>query len=522
MEVFTLCNSDIDRISASIEGFLLNRRINKKVAIRIKLAAEEFLLKYQFALGDDAPVELVCQRKFKRLRVELHIEGERVDPFAQSEESEILNTLLANMGLAPSWSYKKGKNLLIFSISEKIEKSEAVITLGALGLGLVLGFAAKQLPNDLGRNIGETFFQPIFETFMGFMIAVAALMIFLDMVNGICSMGDMSTFTRIGKKTITRFMAELGVFTILGIGILIPFFRIGGSGGGGFDYHPLLELVLSIVPNNLLTPFTTGNTLQIVFIGICVGIAMLALSFKVNAVTDVVRQGNSVIQYLMEVLTRLLPAVEFLAIFTIVVTDELGMMTSVYKYPLLLLIGSIVIMIINIGRICLCFHISPVRLIKKLLPTYSICITTASSSAAFATTVMDSKRKLGINKQLANMGIPLGQVIYMPGTIVHYLCAALCMAEIYDVSITPPWLLILMVTVLIMSIAAPPVPGSAATCLTLIMTQMGIPLEAIMIVLAFDLLTDRIVTSTNILMLQTNLVMTAEKLSLLDSDKLTA
>ena len=133
---------------------------------------------------------------------------------------------------------------------------------------------------------------------------------------------------------------------------------------------------------------------------------------------------------------------------------------------------------------------SPVLLLKKAWPTLVIALTTASSAAAFNTNVNDANMELGVDRKLVEFGIPIGQVLFMPGLFATLFVAEACLAESCGLTITVPWLIIGFVTNYLVSTACPPVPGTGMMCFSVVFAQLGIPAEMMGIALAIDMITD--------------------------------
>ena len=108
----------------------------------------------------------------------------------------------------------------------------------------------------------------------------------------------------------------------------------------------------------------------------------------------------------------------------------------------------------------------------------------------------------------------------MPGAVVLFLCTAFGMAENYGVSITPIWMLTVFIISVVLAIAAPPVPGAALTCYTILFTQLGIPAEAVAVVIALNVILEFVTTAVNVFCLQTELVELSGNLNYLDEEKL--
>ena len=173
---------------------------------------------------------------------------------------------------------------------------------------------------------------------------------------------------------------------------------------------------------------------------------------------------------------------------------------------------------INLLRISLKERISPVLLFKKVWPTFAVAITTASSAASFPQNTKDSVSKLGINKSLVEFGIPLGQVLFMPGILILLSCMELSFAESCGITITVPWLAMALITNIILSYAVPPVSGCMLTALSIAFTSLGIPIEMIGVALAIDAIIDFPCTAIDVSSWQLTMIDVADSLDMLDQE----
>ena len=97
---------------------------------------------------------------------------------------------------------------------------------------------------------------------------------------------------------------------------------------------------------------------------------------------------------------------------------------------------------------------------------------------------------------------------------------SLCIGQSFGTEITIVWIITSIITSTILAIATPPIPGGGLSCYTILFTQLGIPSAGIALVISIELLMDAFLTACNLAFLQTELVLSAKKLNLLDEAKL--
>jgi Na+/H+-dicarboxylate symporter len=123
--------------------------------------------------------------------------------------------------------------------------------------------------------------------------------------------------------------------------------------------------------------------------------------------------------------------------------------------------------------------------------------TLSSSSAAMPVNIRTCTEKLGISPKVCNFSIPLGATINMDGTCISLVLAGLYLAKMYGVTITSSMIPTLLITIILLSLGCPGVPGAGLVCLGIVLTQIGVPVSAIGLIMAIDPLLDMFDTLSN-------------------------
>ena len=520
MKQYHFSNNDIDLTCEEVGVFLETVGVEKREALRIKLTVEEVLLEYQARFGENAAYKLKYTKRLSAIRVEIEVVGERFNPLEnENENSVLINGLLAGIGLAPTHSYKNGKNYIVFTPKKKKMTSNFKMFV-AIGLSIIVGSLLTLLPDGARTALSEKFLTPVSDLFFGAIAAVSGPFIFLSVLGSICSMGNMETLGKIGKKTIG---AILGYMTVAGLGLTLVatlFYKVTWGGVLGPDFSKILDLVYNIVPTNIFEPFINGNSLQIIFIALIFGIAMLMLSSKVSSIFSIVEQLSALVQTVMGVVLEALPVALFVIFSNMIVSGAISDFIGSYKMILIIVLLVAVYLCAMVLWISLRQKLSPVLLVKKIFPTFLITLTTASSAAAFSTNIKDSNKKLGIDKKLVDFGIPLGQVLFKMSEFAMFIPVVLTFAENNGIAITPAWLILAYITVWLISFAVPPVAGGAIMGFTIVFSQLGIPMEAMGIVIALNAITDFPLTAMNVTGWQLTMIEVADSLGALNKETL--
>lgn len=511
-ENYEITLENIDLLSEKTTSFLSDLGMDSRNVLRLRISLEEVLLSWKdgLTINEKEPIaQFSIGKRLAHPYIILSASGERVNPFEKNDDildDAASRNILANIGLAFQYEYVNGVNRVIL-MPPKVKTSMIKQIILSVVFALALGGLLSLLPENYGTFISKDMLTPIFSTFMGFLSAVAGPLIFLSVLWGIYSIGDVATLGSIGKKLIFRFIIMTLVSIVLGLACCIWFFPLSASEStaGGNGIFEIFNMIMNIVPSNLIKPFAEGNNLQIIFIAIVFSLAILILDRKVSEVTKLIDQANIIVQFVMGAICNLMPYFIFISILNMILSGMLVRMLSSIKLLGLYVMCSIVIFAVYIFIFCLRRHVSPVIFIKKLLPIFVIGIATASSSAAFATETDTCIKRIGIDKRVVDFGVPLGNVLFKAGTAVYFLILGLFMADTYGVKINITFIIMLIIMSTMLAIAAPPIPGGAITCYTILFAQLQIPKEALALAITFDVVADFITTAMNLTYLQIEL-----------------
>lgn len=520
---YRLIESDIDKASEEICAYLNAHSVNSSRITKTRLAAEEALIRFKEQFGE-VPFVLKMGKLFGKISISVSVKGTIFDPFASTEDSDsgsvFMRNALSSAGALPAWKYSRGVNSIVFTIQRRTIPGWTHLIFAVIS-AVLLWLVMQLFPAEVNIFVHEQVFRPLLSMFLGFLGAVAGPLIFLSIVWGIYSIGDATVFSVLGKRLGLRYIVYIfGLTAALGLAVL-PLFSLSHSGAGaGGDYSALFQMILDIVPNNFFTPFSSGNTLQILFLGICIGLAMIFVSEKTQSVAALAEQLNYIVQVIMNVVGKLVPLFIFGSIYDILAGGNLSRLSVSYKMFLCNLGCCAVLFIIYVSIVCARTKVRPAVLLKKALSSIVICVTTASSAAVFGTSLETCRERYGIKDKIVNFGVPFGQVIYKPEVAFMFLSSALCSAEFYGIPVSASWIITALMVCAILAIATPPIPGGATASMAVLFTQLNIPPEALAATLAVAIIVDFFGTATDIFGGQCMLILGAKDFGMLDEDKL--
>lgn len=516
-----LCAETVDKCSQLTRDFAMELKLPNRDVLRYAMTVEEILLKMSDGGNDGAEVRLSMGKKYLSWFVSLEIDGEALNVFAETENEQgaLSSGILKNLGLSPDYSYSGKANRYTFRIRRK-RKNPFVTLAIAVAAAFIIGALGYFIPEATRSACTELILIPLNDTFLNLLGCIAGPMIFLAVAWGIYGIGDAATLKRIGKSLCFSYIGVAALFTALICLLAFPAFRLSFSSASdaSSSLSALLTMLLAIVPTDIFSPFTNGNTLQIIFLAVIFGIAMLFLGRKTDFVAHVVEQVNYIIMFLIEAISSLVPYFIFIVLLKMIWGGMTDILTGIDKLFILLVASVLLSTAVIVFYTSAKSRVSPLLLVKKNLPTLITAFTTASSAAAFGTNMKTAHHSFGINEKLCSFGIPLGVVAYKLNTALNYLLQSLFFAEIYNVSISASWIVIMIISCVILAVATPPIPGGSMATYAVLFAQLGIPVEALGIALACDTVFDFIVTGFDQFSISFVLLNQARKLGLVDRD----
>lgn len=513
----------IDECSDRVRSFLNECRLPKRDVLRYAMTVEEILLKTTDTAAGEIPLRLITGIRFFRPFVAVELDGKSLNVYADREQEQgvLGGGILKNLGLSPEYSYTGETNRYNFRVKRK-SLSPIVTLMIALAAALLLGAMGYLFSDGTRTMLVDSVLQPLNDAFLDILGCIAGPMIFLSVAWGIYGIGDAATLKRIGKKLIMSYVGTIFVMVVIIGWLCLPVFSLnfsGGNGGGG-ELSAVFAMLLGIIPKDIFSPFVNGNTLQIIFLAVAIGIAMLFLGQKTDFVAKIVEQINYIVQFLIEAISKMVPYFIFIVILKMIWGDTGSVLAGIGKLFAVFTCAVIIMIALIVGYTALKNKVTPSVLIKKGLPTLIIALTTASSAAAFGTNMNACHRDYGIDGKISSFGIPLGMVTSKPTTAVNYMIVSLFFAELYGINVSVSWIVVMMITVCILAIATPPIPGGAMTSYTVLLAQLGIPVEALAVALACDAIFDFIDTGSDQFILPFILLNQAGKMGMVDRNVL--
>jgi Na+/H+-dicarboxylate symporter len=297
--------------------------------------------------------------------------------------------------------------------------------------------------------------------------------------------------------------------TAIAIAVAITIAGVIGIGDGanltttasftGKEAPPLSSVLIDIIPSNVVNAMALGKMLQLIFFSILLGISILMVGKKAEPVVKLIEIGNEIMMNMVNIIMAIAPYAVFALIAKAIANLGLGLLADLAGYVIVLIAALMLHLFVTLMSILKIFSgMSPKIFLKKMKDTQVFAFSTSSSNATIPVTLRTVTERLGVDNSVASFTVPFGATINMDGTAIMQGVATVFIANAYgvDLGITG-YLTVIMMSVLA-SIGTAGVPGVGLIMLSMVFTQVGLPVEGIGLILGVDRLLDMIRTAVNV------------------------
>ena len=504
-----------DLVREHLEGY----KKKESEAVRAVMCAEEAAVSMGDHAPDGAEIDVRIRSFLGSMTIELACPGEDYEFAAGAEESDVSNNgisvlgqgmirdiLLKNAAQNLKYRHQRGINRVTMTL-RRSPRAFLFATMGALILGILVGLLLSWIGAEgFNSTMDEYVLVPIKTMYMNALKMVVAPVVFFSIVSCISRFSDLSELGRIGGRVMLIFL--LTMVLAVGIGIGSYFLFTPGEGmqlDSAVDASSITsksidvsikDMIVGIVPSDIVNPFLTSNMLQLIYMAVMCGIAAGKIGKYSEKVKDAFEALNDLFLKITAIIIKCMPVAIFCSICSLVLGTGMSTIASVlgivgaflFALCCMILIYCVLLRIMGGGN--------PITFLKSYAPTMLQTFSMASSSASIPLN-MKASEKLGVSKKVYSLAIPMGATVNMDGTCIFLSIFALAIAKMYGVELTAATLSGLIVTIMILSVGAPGIPGSGLICLSVLLTQMNIPTEAVGLVMGIDALLGMFRTMAN-------------------------
>ena len=384
-------------------------------------------------------------------------------------------------------------------MKEKKKLSLATKTFIGFGLGIVIGLV-----------FGEkaTIVKPLGTVFLNMIKMIVVPMVFFSITAGVASLGDLKKLRNIGVKVVGLYALTSAL--CVGLGLIMANIINPGKGfdltalSQSTDYEAqampsIIDTLIDMFPSNIFTSFTNTNMLQIIVFSIFLGVALIMMGKEGERLLAGVQSCANAMYKITAIVMEFSPIgvcallADSVGAYGLKIFGPLGkLILTVYASDVIL------VLLMYIPMVALLAKFPVKKWLQGIWKVWVVTASTTSSSGSLPITTSVTNDEFGVSSELSSFSLPLGATINMNGGCIYYAAAIVMTAQIYGMNLTPSALVNIIISTVLVAMGCPGVPGGAIIMTTILLTNMGLPLEIVGLIAGIFRLIDMANTTFNV------------------------
>ena len=383
------------------------------------------------------------------------------------------------------------------------------IFIGLIG-GLIVGIIFNLLiPSSYVRDtiFVEGIFYVIGQGFIRLMKMLVVPLVFCSLVTGSSSIGDTKTLGKVGGKTIVFYLCTTALAVTVAIsvallirpGIGLDMSSIAGSEVTVAESTSAVDTILNIIPENPFASLAQGTMLQVILFALLVGILLAKMKERGSVIANFLTQANDLMMEMTNLVMKFAP----IGVFCMIARTFANLGFDAFV-PLLKYMGSVTtglavqLCIVYMLLLFIFTRLNPLRFLKKFFPVIAFAFSTSTSNATIPLNIETLEDKIGVDRRVSSFTIPLGATVNMDGTSIMQGVAVVFAAQAYGIDLGLSGYLTVIATATLASIGTAGIPSVGLVTLSMVFASVGIPVEAIALIMGVDRILDMMRTAVNI------------------------
>lgn len=352
-------------------------------------------------------------------------------------------------------------------------------------------------------------------SFLSLLTMLVAPLVFLSLVSGVVNLGNTGSMGRLGAGTALWYLATTGLAAGLGLALVFfvhPWTEIDAPRLTGQvvsearlidpESGSVSAVLAALADRVLVNPFAALanlNILAIVVNAILIGMAILLAVPRTSPLIEVLNHLTDAFYLLLRGVVLLMPIGVFAIVFDLTLGLTAGLVPQLLGFVAVVLGATAVHGVLVLPALAwLVTGTPPWRLLRAMARALIVAFSTSSSAATLPVSLSTAERNLAVRRPIAAFVLPLGATMNMDGTALFEGIAAVFLAYLFGIDLSPLALVVVFLTAMLSSIGAPGMPSGSMAGMQMVLLAAGIPLEAIGILLLVERPLDTLRTAVNV------------------------
>lgn len=385
-------------------------------------------------------------------------------------------------------------------------------------IAIVLAVAAGIITGPDKEIFGVTFLQIyslIGKLFLNALKLVVVPLVVSSIITGTARMGAEGTVGTLGLKTFGYFILTTSLAIVVGITLALILQPGIGQGSNapaaafaaeltsqsqGTAFDKIEQVFLKMVPSNIFAAAAEGQMLGLIFFSLLFGYFISKI--EAHPASLLLGFWKGVFQIMMSIthlVMKALPIGVFGLVAKVAATTGVESLRSLAYFT-----GTVILGLAIFGFIILPLllrivgGVNPWRHIKAMAPALLTAFSTSSSAASLPVTIECMEKRVNVSNRICSFTLPLGTSLNLTGSTLHVCVAVIFIAQAYGADLSAPNLLIIALMALFSSIGVAGIPSASLVTVLLILHTLGIPADAVGLILAVERIVDMCRTVVNV------------------------
>ena len=330
-------------------------------------------------------------------------------------------------------------------------------------------------------------------------------LVFCSIIVGAASLSDFRKIGTIGGRVIIIYIltTAIAVTLALFIGILIqPGAGLNMVSNATTSNVALnqtgVDILLGIIPDNPINSLANGDMLPVILFGLIIGLILAKLKDETKLVNEFFHQSNTIMMEMTSLVMKFAPIGVFCLMAKTFGSLGFDGLIPLGKYVICVIIALAIQMLVVYPTLLIIFtRLNPIRFFKKFVSVMFFAFSSSTSNATIPLN-LEKLSELGVSREVSSFTIPLGATINMDGTSIMQGCAVMFTAQAFGIDLGLSALITVIFTAVMASIGTAGVPSVGLITLTMVFNSVGLPVDAIGMIMGIDRILDMIRTAVNV------------------------
>lgn len=385
------------------------------------------------------------------------------------------------------------------------------ILLGAL-LGVLSGFWLALLGQESSITQNSLYGAKLVGAlFTDLLRMVLIPLVFTSIVVGVANLRSHRQMNRVWQVTLIFFVSTMVIAIVLGLaaanllqpgsGLQISIFQdaMQDFQATRMSLPDFFAHFLRSLFQNPMAALAQGNVLAVVIFALLLGIALVVGGERYRNILTLMQEFLELILMLVGWIMRLAPFGIMALLLQLVATQDIDLLKTLIKFVAIVLGTTLLHGVVILPLILyLMTGMTPLKFWLGAREALITAFATSSSAATLPVTLRCAEQHLHVKRDVAGFVIPLGATMNMDGTALYEAVAALFIANLVGIELSLLQQMIVFLTAMLASIGAPGIPSAGMVTMAVVLQSVGLPVEAIAILLPIDRILDTARTTVNV------------------------